>query len=385
MLTAYGDALALFGFHRDANAVERVENVAAIDLGRTFDADFRQRIMMVLRQAIHLSRWAPRLADCDVIIARNLEMMALAVLARWRYAPRASLVYETLDVHRLLLAKGFVGKAMRWLERTLMRRADLLIVSSPAFLREYFAPMQGLDRIETLLVENKLLALSPDDAVALAVAPPLRSGPPWHIGWFGMIRCRKSLDYLCDLAARRPDLLRLTIRGRPSYTEFADFDRQVAATTGVSFGGAYRPAQLGTLYDGVDFCWAIDFFEEDGNSKWLLPNRVYEGGAYGAVPIAVDGTETARWLKRHGIGAALRSLDDLEGFLAALNPAQYDELKAASADAPRDAFVASDQDCRQLLDALHGAHARHTQAQPPAAKTQASDRHVDLQRKGQAL
>jgi hypothetical protein len=229
------------------------------------------------------------------------------------------------------------------------------------------------------------LTLSPNDTVSLAVAAPLRPGPPWRIGWFGMIRCRKSLDFLCDLAARRPDLLRLTIRGRPSYTEFADFDRQVAATAGVSFGGAYRPAELGTLYDGVDFCWAIDFFEEDGNSQWLLPNRVYEGGAYGAVPIAVEGTETARWLKRYGIGMVLRSLDDLEGFLTALDPAHYDALKAASADAPRNAFVADDRDCRQLLDALYDTCARHTHAQPPVAKTPASGRRGDLQRDGQAF
>ncbi|HWE74834.1 MAG TPA: glycosyltransferase [Stellaceae bacterium] len=385
MLTACGDALTLFGFRRDDDAADYVEGAAAIDLGRTFDADFRQRIMMVLRRAMDLPAWAPGLAGCDVIIARNLETFFLAVLARRRYAPCASLVYESLDIHRLLLSKGLVGKAMRWLERMLMRRADLLIVSSPGFLREYFVPMQRLDKIETLLVENKLLALSSDDAVSLAIAEPPRPCPPWHIGWFGMIRCRKSLDYLSGLAARRPDLLRVMIKGRPSYTEFADFDGQVAAAPGMSFGGPYRPAELGSLYDSVHFCWAMDFFEEGGNSNWLLPNRVYEGGAYGSVPIAIDGTETARWLQQHGIGVILRSLDDLEEFLTTLDPLQYEALKTASATAPRNAFVASNQDCRRLLDALHGARARHTRAEPPATKTPASGRNADFQRRGRAL
>ena len=33
------------------------------------------------------------------------------------------------------------------------------------------------------------------------------------------------------------------------------------------------------------------------NSEWLLPNRLYEGGAFGAVPIAeVTGTYRPLWV-----------------------------------------------------------------------------------------
>jgi succinoglycan biosynthesis protein ExoL len=380
MLTAFGDAVVPVGFHRDDNAVSNVEGVAAIDLGRTFDADFRQRITMVLRQAMNPSAWAPRLADCDVIIARNLEMLLLGAVARRRYAPRASLVYESLDIHRLLLSQSVLGKAMRRLEHALMRRTDLLIVSSPAFLREYFVPTHGLRETETLVVENKLLPISAHGAVAQAAAPALDPALPWHIGWFGMIRCRKSLDHLSGLARRRPDLVRLTIRGRPSYTEFADFDAQVAATDGIFFGGPYRATELSALYGGVHFNWAIDFFEEDANSRWLLPNRIYEGGASGAIPIAIDGTETARWLKEHGIGVVLGSTDDLEGFLTALTPARYAVLKAASVAAPRNTFVADERDCRRLLDAL-----RHAQARRARNEHQASAHGLGLGSPGRAL
>lgn len=362
MLTACGDEIVPIGFRRDETPVSAVERIAAIDLGRTFDADFRQRITMVLRQSVNLSAWAPRLRDCDVIIARNLEMLLLGALARRRFAPRASLVYEALDIHRLLLSKGMLGKAMRRLEQTLLRRVDLLIVSSPAFLREYFVPMHALEEngtIETLVVENKLLPAAP--SASFSAAAGLLAAPPWQIGWFGMIRCRKSLDYLSDLAGRHPDLMRLTIRGRPSYTEFADFDAQIAQTPGLSFGGAYRSSDLGGLYAGVHFNWAIDFFEEGANSRWLLPNRVYEGGAHGAIPVAVDGTETASWLRRHGFGVVLSSLDAFEKFLIELTPERYAQLKAASAAVSQGAFVANERDSARLLEALRRAQARHEQ------------------------
>lgn len=382
MLATFGDEIVPIGFHRDDHVVEAVAGIAAIDLGRTFDADFRQRTAMILRQAIKLPVWAPQLRDCDVVIARNLEMLVLGALARWRYAPRAALVYEALDIHRFLLSRGALGAGMRVLERRLLRQLALLIVSSPAFLREYFEPLQQIDRfatLETLIVENKPLPDAATEALPLesASAPP--PGAPWRIGWFGMIRCRKSLDYLCDLATRHPGLLRLSIRGRPSYTEFAGFDAQIARTRSVSFGGTYEPAELRTLYGNVHFNWAIDFFEEGTNSRWLLPNRIYEGGAYGAIPIALDGTETARWLRALGIGVVLSSLGDLEEFLLALTLQRYAQLKAASDAAPRNAFIADDSDCRRLLDALRRGRARRTpsRAHPPTID-------LDLRRAGKA-
>lgn len=363
MLAAFGNDVVPIGFRRDATRVDFVEGLAAIDLGRTFDADFRQRIAMVLRQSMNLSAWAPPLRDCDVIIARNLEMLLLGALARRRFAPQASLVYEALDIHRFLLSDRLAGKAMRRLERALLRQIDLLIVSSPAFLREYFLPMQALGSsggIETLVVENKfLLPTAPE--VAVSNAGPPHEAPPWQIGWFGMIRCRKSLDYLSDLAKRRPNLMRLTMRGRPAYTEFADFDAQIARTPDLSFGGSYRPSELGALYGGVHLNWAIDFFEEGANSRWLLPNRIYEGGAYGAIPIAIEGTETADWLQRHGVGVVLRSLDAFEKFLLQLSPEHYAQLKTASTAVPQGAFIADDRDSARLLEALHRARTQRAQ------------------------
>jgi hypothetical protein len=353
MLTARGDQVLPVGFHRDARPVDDVAGVAAIDLGRTFDADFAQRLPMVLKRGL-LPAWAEPIRDCDVIIARNLEMLAIAALVRWRYGLRAGLVYECLDIHRLLLSHGIAGVWARAVERALLRKTNLLIVSSPAFLREYFEPRYGMHqprRPAVLLVENKLLPIS---SVEPEVPPTdfRPAGPPWRIGWFGMIRCQKSLDLLCEIAARHPGLVQVTIRGRPSRTEFADFDAQIARTPGVSFGGTYHPSELASLYGNIHFAWAIDYFEEGANSRWLLPNRIYEGGAYGAVPIALAHTETARWLDGHGIGVCLEDARALEEFLRRLTPAQYRALNQASAAAPRNAFLADRRDCSRLLAAL---------------------------------
>ena len=353
MLRAGGAEVALFGFRRSEAlpAIEGLETL--VDLGRTHDAQFGQRMAKLAAQAPRAAGWGAILRRADVVMARNLEMLLLASLARALHRPSAGLVYECLDVHRLMLSDGLPGRLLRGLERGLMRRADRLIVSSPAFLTAYFEPRQGLGgklRVPVELVENKLFEPRPPGPTE---PPPRPAGPPWRIGWYGAIRCRRSLDMLTELASRRPDLVQVSIRGKPSYTEFADFDGQVAETPGVSFGGPYTAADLERLYADVHFSWAVDYFEAGANSNWLLPNRIYEGGRYGAVPLALREVETGRWLARRGLGVLMQDpASELEPFLESLDPARFGALEAASRAAPVEAFVADLEDCVGLVAAL---------------------------------
>ena len=131
------------------------------------------------------------------------------------------------------------------------------------------------------------------------------------------------------------------------------FDEQIAQSPGVFFGGAYRPAELSELYGGVHFNWAIDYFEEGANSALLLPNRIYEGGLHGAVPIALARTETGRWLKQRGIGTLFDSPgNELGCFLEHLTSSAYARLRQAVRSQPRRGFVADLTDCESLVSAL---------------------------------
>jgi hypothetical protein len=354
MLKAGGAEPVVLGFRREAEAPAGVAGAPAIDLGRTHDGRFVQRAGLTALNALTAARLAEHVKGAEVVMARMLESLAIAEAARALAAPKARLVYEALDIHRLLVGEGVKSRALRAAERALMRRADLLVVSSPAFLERYYRPMQGVGRelaIPTLLVENKVLELA-DEADAPAFDPP--PGPPWRIGWLGAIRCAKSLAILTDLAARRPDLVEVRIWGRPAYSEFADFDAQVRALPNLAFGGSYTAADLPGLYGQVHFAWAIDFMEEGLNSAWLLPNRLYEASRHGAVPIALKGVQTGRYLAEHGFGVTLETAAELEAVLERLTPAAYAGLRATVEAQPREAFVAGPDDCRALVAALAG-------------------------------
>ena len=134
-----------------------------------------------------------------------------------------------------------------------------------------------------------------------------QAGEPWKIGWFGALRCRKSLELLAEFTRAMDGRFEIVLRGRPAYSEFDDFDGFVATEP----YHALRTAPTATrrispaIYGEVHFSWAIDFFEEGLNSSWLLPNRLYEGCRYGAVPIAMRQTETGRFLAERHIGLLL--------------------------------------------------------------------------------
>ena len=351
MLRDGGAAVTLAGFRRAAEPVASIEGCPTINLGQTHNGAFLQRILSILRIVASLGKYRVLFAATDVVIARNLEMLAIGVRGRSLCSPPPVLVYESLDIHRLLLNQGPAGKILRGLEGWLSRRASLLLTSSPAFIREYFTPLSHV-RLPTHLVENKVYA--PD--MADVVPPPARApGPPWRIGWFGAIRCRKSLGILAEFARANEGRIEVIIRGKPALDEIPHFHAVVSATPHLTFAGPYRnPDDLAAIYGDVHFTWAIDMFEEGLNSSWLLPNRLYEGGLFGAVPLARASVETGRFLKCVGIGVLLNDPlpDALKDFFKTLTTKDYQNLAKSAMETPVSYWLSRKDDCVTLVRQL---------------------------------
>jgi len=351
MLRDGGALLTMAGFNRTAEPIADIAGCATVDLGRTYNGGFIQRIWSVLREVIVLRRRLPLFTDADVIIARNLEMLALAVRGRSLCTPPPALVYECLDIHRLLLGKGPVGTGLRALEGWLSKRASALITSSPAFVTQYFEAMSKV-KLPVKLIENKVYA--PDQPHSTDL-PARTSGPPWKIGWFGVIRCRKSLDLLTELVKYCHGSVQVIIRGRPAFDQIPDFNKIVATTPGLSFAGPYKnPDDLAEMYHDVHFSWSIDMYEEGLNSSWLLPNRLYEGGLFNVVPIALKSVETGQFLKQHGIGVTLGQPPDsfLKSFFRNLTKKQYENLEKRAMEILKPAWRADKKECEAFVGYL---------------------------------
>jgi succinoglycan biosynthesis protein ExoL len=352
MLRLGGAGVDVVGFRRAGTETPRLDVGKYLELDQTFDARFVQRLTATMRASAMVGRWARGLAQPDIIIARNLEMLALGNRLRAYWSGRPALVYECLDIHRLMLREDGIGRAMRAAERRWSRQASLLITSSPAFLRNYFDIHGGPPAV---LVENKVIwdggERGRNPALGATDVPPLR------IGWFGALRCARSLEALGGLAASMEGKVEVVLRGRPALSEFDDFSGAVTDRPHLRFEGAYRnPDDLATIYSDVHLAWAIDFFEAGQNSQWLLPNRIYEGCLHGTIPIALAGTETAAFVERHGVGIVVPdiALDTLRRMVGEISPERLvAQATAVAALKPRHFTVTAD-DCGALVDRLAG-------------------------------
>ncbi|MBT9369028.1 glycosyltransferase [Rhizobium sp. CSW-27] len=362
MLKAGGARLTVAGFLRDENRLADDGEIDLRVLGRTADGRLGQRMAAVARARLSLGRLLDGVQPPDVIIARNLETLALAPAAGRLFGGHVPLVYECLDIHRLLLDRGLKGRLLRAAEGRFGRAASLLVTSSPAFVENYFQPLSPLD-LPVLLLENKVLDL--DGRMALGAPAPKMppAGAPWRIGWFGAIRCRKTWDILSRLAARMQGRVEIVIRGRVSPRQFPDFAAMVDKAPHVSFHGTYRnPEDLAAIYREVHFAWAIDFFEEGLNSEWLLPNRLYEASLHGAVPVALARTQTGRFLAARGLGLLLADADPqtLAAQLSALSVETYAALHDNLAAVERRQWITTRQDCEALVRQLAMLSPRRT-------------------------
>ncbi len=346
MLVRGGADVRVLGFHRAA-----ITPASWVPLGRTKNAKLLQRAISVLRALATLPRWVKEVRGADVIVARNLEMLLVAAAARRVAARDARLIYECLDIHRLMSSSAAVGAALRTVERLLMADADGLMVSSPGFVREYFGRL-GARCPKTILIENKVGVnedVPPRQATAL---PP---GPPWRIGWFGVIRCRRSLDILVEAARRNPGLLEVVIAGRAAADVVGDLSKELTGVPGVQYVGAFADeAELARLYRSVHFAWLVDFYEAGANSDWLLPNRLYRSVYYGAVPIALAHVETGRWLRAKDAGLLLdqASADTVAAAMSQLGDADYLTARTRLDGIPTEALVNGREDCVFLVESL---------------------------------
>jgi succinoglycan biosynthesis protein ExoL len=312
-----------------------------VKLGETRDAAFIQRFRSLFFGSQKAAKHADQLAKADFICARNLDMLAVAFLTKRKLKLKTPVIYESLDVHRMLSRSDPIGALMRWIERQMLKRTTALIVSSPGFLTHYFERYHR-SLYKPILIENRLAAGT--DYGDRPAESRLPNDRPLQIGWVGMLRCKRSLDLLAIVADRLKDRVEIHLHGIPARSEIDVFEPIIDQRDNMIFHGRYKsPEDLSSIYSQLDVVWAGDFMEAGENSVWLLPNRIYEGGYYGVPSIAPAKTQTAAWVAQHDVGFVVE--EDLEQKLADLIEAlasdrsQIEQFRANLLSISSDVFV----------------------------------------------
>lgn len=356
-----GLQVAVFGFRRGRYNPRFKSPWLEVELGRTRDGAYLQRALALCGAIPAI--WSNRrlLREARVLYARNIDQLALAFFARLAVRSRGRLVYEVLDIASAFVSPGLAGRMMRFLERALLKRIDRLVVSSPAFLREYYVPIQKF-RGRTSVIENRL---DPTAAAAIARRPavvPLRSRfgrYKWTVGYFGLIRGQRTFDLMTRLAERFADDVLFYFRGVVTTVDPQAFAAAIDRHDNMIYGGPYvNPDDLAELYGSVDLAWAIDLEFESHNSRWLMPCRFYEASLLGVPCLAARDFEVGNRIDSLGIGWTIAAPydDSLSRLLSHLTRADYDSVTRRLDALPRSMFVSGD-DIASLCRAIDGAAA----------------------------
>jgi succinoglycan biosynthesis protein ExoL len=305
-----GDRTELVGltFRRPRYNSNFVPNWNNIDLGHLQNGNYLMRLPMLLRALRIILANRRKLAGTELVIARNLDLLSLALAARKLGVFDAPVVYDVFDVREILLGQSTAAKAMRAAEKLAMKQAALLVVSSPGFIEDYFSPYLHYDG-PTLFLENKVdLEILPDDPAVRAAwrsrerAKPGLTGDRLTIGWVGALRCARSAQMLKDIAQALP-WIDVQISGKSSYCTPDVFAAQFEGIENIRYTGEYWfPTGLYDVYRNIDLNWDFDMSKPNKSGGWLLPNRLYEGGYFGVPHLAEEGSQTGHYVKRLGIG-----------------------------------------------------------------------------------
>jgi succinoglycan biosynthesis protein ExoL len=241
-----------------------------------------------------------------------------------------------------------------------LRFVDLLIVSSPAFHRNFYLPVQGFQG-PWFLLENKLLepglSLTPGRAEPIASAAGSVRRRPWVIGYFGLIRGQATLDLIARVASRLRGTVEFQFRGVLTTINDGRFQAALDGNSNILYEGEYsNPADLPNIYARVDFAWALDLENIQANSRWLLPCRFYEAGAFGVPCLAAADFEVGRRIEELGVGWTFKEPfeESIVAFFSKLSNDEYEKKRSRLRAVPRDTFVigAEDRSLAREIDEL---------------------------------
>ena len=187
------DESVVFAFERKNTYPGKNKKFTIQNLGTVSHKSYFTRFIQLAKSIAKISKAAKKV---DVIYTFGLDMLVLGRLAKLvSFNKKLNLVYEVGDIREILIGNSILNKIVRLIESFLLKGIELLIVTSKAFYTEYFQKIQKIKDTEVQVIENKLDLDFYTGIELLGNSSPL-SHKTLNIGYFGVLRCRRTFEIL---------------------------------------------------------------------------------------------------------------------------------------------------------------------------------------------
>ena len=293
MLQRTGYQVEAMAFRRDFSP-GRLPNCPVATLGSIRNERYLRRIPTLIGS---MRKLRPAIRRSQLVYAFNTDLALTALIAGLGLGK--PIVLEVRDIREIQVARGLKGRIVRSIDKFVVERCRLLIVSSSGYYRYFRDWLKTSTR--SLVIENKVEPFRAvegrgDESPAAEGVPFLDR--PLRIGYFSRLRDQWSLDFLECLIGLSNGRFKVVVAGVP---KIHDFDRFLERTPGIEYRGQYRhPEDLPELYGNVDMILAC--YPAVIPHGWSQSTRYYESCFFRKPLIVRAGTRDAEEVERHQIG-----------------------------------------------------------------------------------
>ena len=277
----------------------------------------------------------------DLVFCYNLDLLLICWISQLALKNKAKIIHDVSDIRSVLIGTGIFASVLRWLERFLLRRVSIVIITSPAYVTEYFHSIQNLHDVSFHLIENKLNPDSTPEPISNTDSRPDVDPSVFKIGYFGLIRCRKSLELLLKLATEADGKFRVVLRG--VFLDTEDFEPVIANHPFVEYKGPFiNPDDLPIMHHDVDFSWLVHAHSRE-NTKWSRIFRFYHAAYYQCPMIAQKDSQDGKVVDELNIGLTIDISDPDESIrkLLTITNVQVQEWRKKIQSLPQSLSVIS--------------------------------------------
>lgn len=288
-----------------------------IFIGHMKHGSYADRFSVYTRLLYQLSK---NIVGKNFLYVFGFDLMLICFIFRLISGKKIKIIYEVPDIREMFFAMTISGKAIRWIEKKVIPKIDLLIITSPDFLTNYFIGLRKIPVTDSLILENKIHPAEIRDSTFECNPEMPSSRRKIKIGYFGVLRCAISLNCLIKLAQNGD--FDIILRGifmplTQHYEEVFLIEKNI------QYLGPYQsPNDLNFIYSTVDVVWAIYPYSDKitGNHLFARTNRFYESLYFKKPFIVQKGTadaKIAKLLENISFEIDLKNEDETIGFLSA--------------------------------------------------------------------
>ena len=239
-----------------------------------------------------------------IVMSSNFDTLLLVWIAR--LVKKFEMRHQIRDLHQLQLTGGVLAKLIQSIEKLIIKRVSILIVSSFGFVTAYYSKIYN----------GKIVVLEniPRKTVWKNFSKKQFGAQPFVIGFIGILRYKKSLFRLIRAVEKLADdgfQIRVKFAGGAVGDEAIDLKSYIKNLDIFDFSGPYAYSRdIKNLYSDVDLIFAV-YDEYDLNCRVALPNKIYESMITKIPVLVAQNTYVAQRVDELKIGVAV-AIDEPE-------------------------------------------------------------------------